>query len=51
MTVLDICLNGQNFGMTACHPAYKDENGNPRRDLWPPPEGTAPPPPYEKILF
>lgn len=25
-----------NFGMTACHPAEKDENGNPRGDLWPP---------------
>lgn len=37
-----------NFGMTACHPAGKDENGNRRRDLWPPPEGTAPPPPDEK---
>jgi hypothetical protein len=33
------------FGMTACHPAGKDEDGDPRKDLWPPPEGSAPPPP------
>ena len=34
-----------NFAMTASHPAGKDNNGNPRKDLWCPPEGTAPPPP------
>jgi hypothetical protein len=33
------------FGMTASHPAGTDENGNPRKDLWPPPEGTVPPTP------
>lgn len=27
--------------MTACHPDEKDEKGNPRRDLWPPQDGTA----------
>ena len=36
------------FGMTACHPAGKDCDGNPRKDLWPPPEGSAPAPPEEK---
>ena len=36
-----------NFGMTACHPAGKDLDGNSRKDLWPPPEGTAPAPPEE----
>ena len=33
--------------MTACHPAGKDLDGNSRKDLWPPPEGTAPAPPEE----
>ena len=33
------------FQMSACHPAGSDENGEPRKDLWPPPEGTAPAPP------
>ncbi|XP_062621909.1 uncharacterized protein LOC134283470 [Saccostrea cucullata] len=37
-----------NLGMTASHPAGKDEQGNSKKDLWPPPEGTAPPPPEEK---
>ena len=36
------------FGLTAMHPAGTDDNGSPRKDLWPPPEGTAPPPPEEK---
>lgn len=31
----------QNFGLTAFHPAGKDELGNPNRNLWPPPEGSA----------
>ncbi len=35
------------FGMTAEHPAGCTENG-PRKDLWPPPEGTAPPIPDEE---
>ena len=26
--------------LTASHPAGSDEDGNPRKDLWPPPEGT-----------
>ena len=34
--------------MTACHPAGKDPDGNSRKYLWPPPEGTAPAPPEEK---
>jgi hypothetical protein len=36
------------FGLTASHPAGKDENVNPRKNFWPPPEGTAPLPPEEK---
>ena len=36
------------LGMSAEHPAGLDEFGNSRKDLWPPPEGTAPPPPEEK---
>ena len=36
------------FGMSASHPAGKDSDGNSRKDLWPPPEGTAPAPPEEK---
>ena len=35
------------FGLTACHPAGCDENG-PRKNLWAPPEGTAPAPPEEE---
>ena len=38
----------ENFGLCANHPAGKDERGNPKRNLWPPPEGTAAPPPEEK---
>ena len=34
--------------MSACHPAGKDQDGLPRKDLWPPPEGSAPAPPEEK---
>ena len=37
----------QSFGMTATHPAGTDTEGNPRKDLWPPPEGTAPQPEEE----
>ena len=29
--------------MTALHPAGNDEEGKPRKDLWPPPVGTAEP--------
>ena len=36
------------FGLTASHPGGKDENGQPNKKLWPPPEGTAPMPPEEK---
>ena len=32
------------FCMTGSHPAGKDELGNPKKELWAPPEGTAPPP-------
>jgi signal recognition particle subunit SEC65 len=35
------------FGMTASHPAGKNDQGEPRRDLWPPPEGHAPLPAEE----
>jgi len=38
----------EQFGLTASHPAGKDDNGKPRKDLWPPPEGSAPLPPDEK---
>ncbi|CAH3045001.1 unnamed protein product [Porites lobata] len=31
----------ETFAMTALHPAGNDEEGQPRKDLWPPPEGTA----------
>lgn len=37
----------ENFGLTASHPAGKDELGNPNKKLWSPPEGSAPPPPEE----
>lgn len=36
------------FGMTANHPAGKDDFGNSKKHLWPPPEGTAPAPTEEK---
>ena len=36
------------FGMTASHPAGVDAFGQPRTDMWPAPEGTAPPIPEEK---
>ena len=29
------------MAMTALHPAGSNEEGQPRKDLWPPPEGTA----------
>ena len=35
------------FGLTAMHPAGKNEDGTSRKDMWPPPEGTAPLPPEE----
>ena len=34
--------------MTASHPAGADEDGNPRKHLWPSPEGSAPTPPQDK---
>ena len=34
---------GATFAMTALHPAGNDEEGQPRKDLWPPPEGAAEP--------
>jgi hypothetical protein len=34
--------------MTVKHPAGSDNEGKPRKDLWPPPEGTAPAPPENK---
>ena len=37
------------FGMTASHPAGVDTFGESRKDMWPSPEGTAPPMPEEKI--
>ena len=36
------------FGMTATHPAGKDDSGQSRKEYWPPPEGTAPAPEDEK---
>ena len=36
------------FGMTASHPAGSDEDGNPRKAFWPPPEGSAPAPPEDR---
>ena len=35
------------FGLTALHPAGKNDDGSSRKDLWPPPEGTSPVPPEE----
>ena len=35
------------LGMTAQHPVEINEAGSPRKDLWAPPEGTAPAPPEE----
>ena len=38
------------FGMTASHPAGVDTFGESRKDMWPSPEGTAPPiPAFEQI--
>ena len=36
------------MGMSASHPAGNGDDGNSRKDRWPPPEGTAPAPPEEK---
>ena len=36
------------FRMTANYSAGKDESGNARKNLLPPPEGTAPAPPEDK---
>ena len=38
----------ENLGMTAMHPAGSDEEGKPRKDLWPPPEGSADPVPSDQ---
>ena len=35
------------YALTAIHPAGNDESGQPRKDLWAPPEGIAPAPPEE----
>jgi hypothetical protein len=35
-------------GLSASHPAGKDETGKHRNNLWPPPEGSAALPPEEK---
>ena len=40
------CASNQ-LGLTASHPAGKDDSGSPRKDLWPPPEGNTPAPPEE----
>ena len=43
------------LGMSASHPAGKGDDGNLRKDLWCPPEGTAPPeeknPPVDGNIF
>ena len=36
------------FGMTASHPAASEEDGNPRKDFWLPPKGSAPAPPEDR---
>ncbi|KAK3083478.1 hypothetical protein FSP39_023709 [Pinctada imbricata] len=36
------------LGMTASHPAGKNVEGEPRKEFWPPPEGTAQVPPEDK---
>lgn len=46
----------EQFGPTASHPAEKDDNGKPRKELWPHPEGSAPLPhdennPLVKLLM
>ena len=33
-------LASQRFSMTVFHPAGNEEEGQSRKDLWPPPEGT-----------
>ena len=38
----------ENLAMTALHPAGSDEEGKPRKDLWPLPEGSADPIPNER---
>jgi hypothetical protein len=38
----------EQFGLTALHPAGKDENGFSKNKLWPPPVGFTPQPPEEK---
>lgn len=37
--------------MFASHPAGKGDDGNPRKDPWPPPEGTDPAPRKKQILL
>ena len=41
----------EQFGMTACHPAGIDCDGNSRKDLWPPPEGIASVPPEDLFVL
>ena len=36
------------FGMTASHPAASKEDGNPRKDFWLPPKGSAPAQPEDR---
>ena len=38
----------ENLAMTALHPAGSDEEGKPRKDLWPLPEGSADPIPNDQ---
>jgi len=38
----------ENLGMTALHPAGRNEEGKPRKDLWPLPEGSADPIPNDQ---
>ena len=45
--VLSQWATGQS-GLSASHPAGKDETGKHRNNLWPPPEGSAALPPEEK---
>jgi hypothetical protein len=39
----------EQFGLSASHPAGKDETGKPRKKNWPPPEGSAALPTEKKI--
>jgi hypothetical protein len=39
----------EQFGLSASHPAGKYETGKPRKNIWPPPEGSAALPAEDKI--